>query len=171
MRQYMAPADEIPRIRLRGAELGSTGSAPCATDGGDWRCQEFVAMSILVEISPGELFDKITILEIKLDNISDESKRKNIIAEYQALMKSRDGALNIDDAIKDIVAELKEINEKIWRIEDDIRDHERRRDFGPSFVELARGVYINNDHRAACKRRINLLLKAAIIEEKSYTPY
>lgn len=127
--------------------------------------------SILVEIPVGELIDKITILEIKAERIADDGKLANIRAELSTLAKTRDEALPASVALSDLTAKLKAINEKLWVIEDDIRDCERAKDFGPKFVELARAVYFSNDERARLKRDINQLLGSRLVEEKSYAPY
>lgn len=124
-----------------------------------------------VEIAPGELVDKITILAIKRERIADAAKLRNVEHEYGILMAILPAAFQTDSKLMRLQAELKAVNEVIWQVEDDIRDHERRKDFGPSFVELARAVYINNDQRAALKREINEALHSAIVEEKSYSPY
>lgn len=128
-------------------------------------------MAILLEVSPGELIDRLTILEIKLERIRDPAKLKNIRHEHDvslaALRKAVKGSAELDALHRD----LKAVNEKLWVIEDDIRDHERAKTFGPAFVELACAVYITNDRRAALKRQINELLKSAIVEEKSYAAY
>ncbi|HEX7644699.1 MAG TPA: DUF6165 family protein [Burkholderiaceae bacterium] len=124
-----------------------------------------------VEIAPGELVDKITILAIKRERIADAAKLKNVEHEYGILMAILPPEFQIDARLRQLQTELKAVNEVIWQVEDDIRDHERRKDFGPSFVELARAVYINNDQRAALKREINVALQSAIVEEKSYSAY
>lgn len=129
------------------------------------------AASILVEIPAGELIDKITILEIKSERIADAGKLANIRAELSTLSGTRDQAMPASAGLTDLTAKLKAINEKLWVIEDDIRDCERAGDFGPKFIELARAVYFSNDERARLKRDINLLLGSRLIEEKSYAPY
>jgi hypothetical protein len=125
----------------------------------------------MVEISPGELIDKISILEIKLQRIGDLAKRRNIEHEYRLLTEALASICAEDAKLAALHGELRQINEIIWQVEDDIRDHERRKDFGDKFVELARAVYHNNDRRAAIKRAINSLMDSAVVEEKSYTPY
>ncbi len=122
----------------------------------------------MVGIAPGELLDKIAILEIKAERIVDPEKLRNIHAELDALTEARDGSIFDQDGIAGLTAELKAINEALWEIEDEIRDCEQAGDFGPRFIELARSVYQNNDHRAAIKRRINERLGSQIVEEKSY---
>ena len=124
---------------------------------------------VTVDISPGELVDKITILEIKLERITGETKLQNVRTEWTVLTQARDANLPRSTELDDLTAKLKEVNEKLWVIEDDIRDCERAKDFGPRFVELARSVYINNDERAANKRQINEALGSELVEEKSYS--
>ena len=127
--------------------------------------------SVTVEIAPGELIDKITILEIKIERISDEAKSQNVWTEWTVLTEARDKNLPRSTELDDLTAKLKEVNEKLWVIEDDIRDYERQRDFSDEFIRLARAVYFNNDDRARLKRRINELLGSSLIEEKSYAAY
>jgi hypothetical protein len=126
---------------------------------------------ILVEISPGEIIDKITILSIKLDMISDENKLKNINYEYSILLKTRDNFLPQSPELEKLSFNLREVNEKLWQIEDEIRDCESRKDFSKNFIDLARAVYITNDERSDIKRKINLLLNSKLFEEKSYQSY
>jgi len=130
-----------------------------------------LAASISVEVSAGELIDKITILEIKLERIKDSSKLENVKREYETLTASRDGALETSGELNGLTAKLKAVNERLWEIEDDIRQCERDKDFGEKFVELARAVYVTNDDRSRLKREINELLGSALIEEKSYAAY
>ena len=124
-----------------------------------------------VEIAPGELVDKIAILAIKRARITDAAKLRNVEHEYQILTAILPVEFQSNGKLRDLQAALQTVNETIWQIEDDIRDHERRKDFGATFVDLARGVYINNDQRAALKREINDVLGSGIVEEKSYTAY
>lgn len=126
---------------------------------------------ILVPVAPGELIDKITILEIKTERIADASKLANVRRELDALEAVRRRAVPASAALAALTAALREVNEALWQIEDDIRDCERDADFGPRFVELARAVYRTNDRRADLKREINLALGSALVEEKSYKPY
>lgn len=128
-------------------------------------------MKIVIEIAPGELVDRLSILEIKMERIKDEAKLKNIRQEYELTMQERQKLAFAGAELERLAAELKVVNGKIWQIEDDIRDHERDRNFGDSFVTLARSVYQTNDKRAEIKRRINELLNSKLVEEKSYTPY
>lgn len=126
---------------------------------------------IKVPISPGELIDKITILEIKSARMTDAQKLANVRTELGLLQatwrESAHAAMNIDAEW----AALRRINEKLWDIEDDIRDQERDRKFDAQFIELARAVYVTNDERAAVKREINTKLGSKIVEEKSYAKY
>lgn len=124
-----------------------------------------------VPVSPGELIDKITILEIKCARIADDAKRANVANELALLNGARDAAIAPSAALDALAAALRAVNGELWDIEDAIRRHERAGDFGPDFVALARAVYRTNDRRAAIKRQINGLLGAAIVEEKSYAAY
>lgn len=127
--------------------------------------------AISVEIAPGELIDKITILEIKLERMTDEEKLRNVRIEWETLSAARDAAAASSDELDALTRDLKEVNEKLWVIEDDIRDCERNGDFGETFVKLARAVYVTNDKRAQLKKDINVLLGSRIVEEKSYSDY
>lgn len=124
-----------------------------------------------VPISPGELLDKISILEIKAERIDDPHKRANVEREFDMLTGLWHAEAAETGDITRMRGELKALNEKLWAIEDEIRDCERKGDFGDRFVELARGVYKTNDQRAAVKRRINEALGSTILEEKSYKEY
>ncbi len=126
---------------------------------------------ILVPISPGELLDKITILEIKSERIVDPQKVANVRHELGLLSKVWSDSVTEDTTISDLHQLLKSINEKLWEIEDDIRDEERHDRFGERFVELARAVYVTNDKRAQAKKDVNLHLGSDIVEEKSYKNY
>jgi len=127
--------------------------------------------ALLIPGSPGELVDKITILEIKAAKISEKVKQSNILHELEVLMKSYEENITISDKLTDLKRELKKVNESLWEIEDDIRSCERRSDFGADFIKLARSVYFENDRRARLKKDINMLLGSEIIEEKSYADY
>lgn len=127
--------------------------------------------TVTIEIAAGELIDKITILEIKSERIVDAAKLTNVRTELQTLSTSRDLALVASPELDRLTAELKTVNERLWAIEDEIRDCERIEDFGPHFIELARSVYRTNDVRADLKRQINALLGSRLVEEKSYRPY
>jgi hypothetical protein len=126
---------------------------------------------IRVEIAPGELIDKITILEIKAERIADTGKRDTVLVELKTLADARAAAIPPDREVDRLTVELKAVNEALWEIEDRIRDCDRDGDFGPRFVELARAVYRTNDRRAELKRAINLHLGSRLVEEKSYKPY
>ncbi len=121
-----------------------------------------------IEVSNGEIVDKLTIIEIKLEHIKDEKKLANLKTEYEVL----------DEAVKNIIAkdhalykELLNINQQLWDIEDRIRELEKAKDFGDEFVEVARAVYFTNDRRSDVKRQINELTGSKLIEEKSYEDY
>ncbi len=126
---------------------------------------------VLVPVSPGELIDKIGILEIKAARFRDADKRRNVARDLARLAAVRDAGLTASAALAALAAELKAVNERLWEIEDGLRGHEARGDFGAGFVTLARAVYQNNDRRSALKRRIDQLLGAAIVEEKEYAAY
>jgi uncharacterized protein (DUF2164 family) len=128
-------------------------------------------MVINVPISWGDLVDKITILEIKMDRIHDEKKLDNIDKELQALKIVFDQGCKCPEKIKQVKAKLRGVNEQLWDIEDDIRKCEREKDFSQRFIDLARSVYMSNDRRAALKREINFILKSELLEEKSYEDY
>jgi hypothetical protein len=125
----------------------------------------------MVPISPGELLDKITILRIKSKRISDPAKLANVRVELEALERTWDSSAYAAVDIASDVAALLAVNERLWTIEDEIRDQERALAFDAQFVRLARSVYIENDERAAIKRRLNLRLGSSLIEEKSYADY
>lgn len=127
--------------------------------------------AIKVEIAPGELIDKITILDIKSERMDDPDKLKNVRHELAILKSTLEEALSASAELDALTARLKEVNEQLWEIEDDIRICEGAKDFGPKFVELARAVYVTNDERARLKRQVNELLGSDIVEEKSYQPY
>lgn len=128
-------------------------------------------MSILVEVSWGELLDKVTILQIKEARIQDAAKIANVRKELAALAREHQRALDMNPAVPSLMDELRRINEALWEIEDEIRDWERRKDFGARFIELARAVYVTNDQRAAVKRQLNDALGSELVEEKSYQAY
>jgi hypothetical protein len=128
-------------------------------------------MSIKVEVSWGELLDKVTILQIKAERIQDAAKLANVNRELETLAAERGQALGLHPGCGALEVELKTVNEALWDIEDEIRDCERRKDFGARFIELARAVYITNDRRCNLKRQVNDLLGSALTEEKSYQAY
>lgn len=126
--------------------------------------------NINVPISPGELLDKITILEIKSENIVDQEKLTNVETELKLLSEIWENT-SPDANLEELKQELKENNKALWDIEDKIRIKESNKEFDHVFVELARSVYIQNDKRAETKKKINLKLGSEIIEEKSYADY
>src|SRR5277367_1090823 len=126
---------------------------------------------IRVPISPGELLDKITILRIKSLRMSDPVKVANVRVELRALEDTWGASAYAKIDIDADIAALLAVNERLWVIEDDIRDKERAQAFDAEFIRLARAVYFENDERAAIKRRINTVLGSSIIEEKSYASY
>lgn len=128
-------------------------------------------MTIQVSISFGEFLDKLTILEIKAERIADPVKRANVVHERDLLRRTWAEHPAAATDIADEMRRLKAINEKLWDIEDAIREQERVGDFGPRFIELARAVYFTNDERAAVKRELNEKLGSELIEEKSYADY
>ncbi len=127
-------------------------------------------MQVTAPVSWGELIDKITILEIKLEKLGPGAQRDNVKREHDALAAVRD-RLGAGKPWQAGAAELKAINLILWQVEDDIRDCERDKDFGARFVELARSVYKTNDRRAAVKRRLNEAMGSELVEEKLYKSY
>ena len=125
----------------------------------------------LIPISWGELFDKLTILQIKLYNLQDRDALRNVKIEHDQLYVIYNSNFLEDKKAKLFIADLKQINEKLWDIEDKIRDKERKKIFDEEFIELARNVYITNDQRSRIKRNINKTFQSYIIEEKSYEDY
>tara|TARA_Y100001970_G_C14009254_1_gene737517 strand:+ start:575 stop:967 length:393 start_codon:yes stop_codon:yes gene_type:complete len=128
-------------------------------------------MKILSEISVGELLDKISILEIKLDMVKNEDKKKEIKKEYDILKKIQIDFVKLDGEINDLFKSLKKVNMTMWEIEDKVRICEKNKDFGQNFIDLARGVYFNNDKRSRIKLEINKKLKSNITEIKEYVDY
>ena len=129
-------------------------------------------MKILAEISVGELYDKITILNIKLKKINDPKKLKNIKIELNALLEqSNKIVLKDDEILKRYVQELQEINEELWDIENIKREYEANKEFGDIFIKISRDVHFKNDIRASIKKQINLLSDSKITEEKEYSKY
>jgi hypothetical protein len=124
-----------------------------------------------IPVSWGELIDKITILEIKVERLSAEAARANAAKELALLAEIAKPALDRSEEIRALAARLKALNGALWDIEDEIRDHERAATFDAAFVALARSVYKTNDQRAEVKRALNRLLGSELIEEKSYKPY
>ena len=128
-------------------------------------------MLLNVPMSVGEVLDKITILEIKLENINDTAKLANVETELSQLRPLVAGEMFATDDMVELVAKLKSINKALWDIEDDIRIEESKGDFGARFIELARAVYVTNDQRADVKKQINLATGSTLVEEKSYEDY
>jgi hypothetical protein len=126
---------------------------------------------LLVPISPGELIDKITILEIKSQRMTDAAKLHNVRMELSLLTETWKASAYSATDISAEWAGLRDVNAKLWDIEDDIRDKERHGSFDAGFIELARAVYVTNDERAAIKKQINLRLGSTLVEEKSYANY
>lgn len=127
--------------------------------------------SARVEIAIGELADKITILQIKSERLEDLRQLKNVAAELEVLTHAWSSHVHETEELSALVFELRQVNERLWNIEDDIRTHERSGEFGATFIELARSVYIQNDHRAHLKRAISKLTGSRLQEEKSYASY
>lgn len=130
-----------------------------------------MADPILVPTSPGELIDKLTILRLKEERITDDGKVANVRIEKSVLMQTAKIHISPSPYLNELWDELYQINADLWVIEDDIRDCEKAKDFGETFVRLARAVYVTNDRRADVKKKINLLLGSALIEEKSYSDH
>lgn len=128
-------------------------------------------MELLIPVSPGELLDKLTILDIKLERIGDADKLANVRREHELLSRVWASSGLASEEIDGLRGQLLDVNKALWDIEDDIREQERVKDFGERFVELARSVYFRNDERAAIKKRINQALGSQIVEEKSYREY
>jgi len=128
-------------------------------------------MSIKIQISPGELIDKFTILDIKLNCIKEKEKTQNIRKEHKILKRQIEKNLPKSKRLSALISKLKTINKTLWDIEDQIRVCERKQDFEKKFIKLARSVYQKNDLRSSYKREINKLLGSEIIEEKSYESY
>tara|TARA_Y100000310_G_scaffold310755_1_gene356320 strand:+ start:943 stop:1344 length:402 start_codon:yes stop_codon:yes gene_type:complete len=126
---------------------------------------------ILSEISAGELFDKISILEIKLDKIKDKNNLVEINKEYKMLKNVRNSNIEITDKIEKLFKEIKKVNTNLWNIEDKLRICEKNKDYGKNFIELARSVYLNNDKRSIIKLEINKILGSNIKEIKQYVSY
>ena len=130
-----------------------------------------ITKKIYFEISAGELFDKISILEIKKNKIKDKSKRNIVLKELGSLQEAVNENIEKSKSLLKLYKKLKSVNLKLWKIEDDIRDCERKRNFGDKFIKLARAVYFTNDERSRVKNKINSLTKSNISEVKSYKKY
>ena len=128
-------------------------------------------MKVLVEISAGELFDKITILKIKTEKIKDKSKLENVHKELDILEKEALKFDNMSDQLSDHIKNLKNINSELWDIENIKREMEASKDFGESFIKISRDVHFKNDIRAKIKKDINNLTNSNVSEEKEYSKY
>ena len=128
-------------------------------------------MSIKIELSVGELLDKISILQIKAERINDSSKLENIKKELSVLLSLWEGSVYVNHDLESEKNKLKLVNEELWDIEDKIREKEREQVFDKEFIELARSVYITNDKRADIKKTINKKTGSELVEEKSYSDY
>ena len=126
---------------------------------------------ILSEISAGELLDKISILEIKLDKIKGKENLEEINKEYKILKDVQNSSIEVTEKLKNLFKEIKEVNLNLWNIEDELRICEKNKDFGQSFIKLARDVYLNNDKRSKIKSEINKILGSNIKEIKQYVDY
>ena len=126
---------------------------------------------ILSEISAGELLDKISILEIKLEKIKDKNAQVEIKKEYQILKKIQDSSIKLESKIGELFNSIKKVNLNLWNIEDKLRICEKNKDFGKNFIELAREVYFNNDKRSKIKSKMNKILGSNIKEVKQYIEY
>ena len=126
---------------------------------------------ISIDIAPGELIDKITILEIKSARIDNTAKKQNVLHELRLLEGTRATLDRETPELEGLAEELKRINQAIWDIEDEIRRCEAAQEFGERFIDLARSVYMKNDERSRVKRSINQLLGSEIVEEKQYVDY
>jgi hypothetical protein len=121
-----------------------------------------------IEVSNGEIIDKLSIIQIKLERIKDKAKLANLKKEFDELISASSSIINIADTL---YKALYEVNCELWDIEDHIRDLERKKDFGDDFIATARAVYFKNDKRSEIKREINILTSSGLIEEKSYEKY
>jgi hypothetical protein len=121
-----------------------------------------------IEVSNGEIIDKLTIIQIKLERIKDKAKLENLNKEYDELISVTSAIISTSDPL---YKSLYNVNSELWDIEDKIRDLERKKDFGEDFISVARSVYYKNDRRAELKREINIKTSSGLIEEKSYEKY
>ena len=128
-------------------------------------------MVVKIPVSWGELFDKLTILEIKQARIDNQQKLANINKELKALRQVCSDHQLPEESLQEVIDDLRRTNESLWEIEDDIRDKERANEFDEEFIALARNVYITNDLRSKVKKDLNLHLGSQIVEEKSYQDY
>jgi len=127
--------------------------------------------TISTPVSFGEVLDKITILEIKVQNISDDEKQANVKKELNILLNTWEKYVEDNNEINTLKQKLKEINQSLWDIEDNIRIKESKKEFDDEFIQIARSVYVVNDQRAAAKKEVNILLGSELVEEKSYQDY
>jgi hypothetical protein len=130
-----------------------------------------ITKKIYCEISAGELFDKISILEIKKIKIKDKGKKNIVLKELGSLQQTVKENIEKSKSLTKLYKKLKSVNLKLWKIEDDIRDFERKKNFQDKFIKLARAVYFTNDERSRVKNKINSLTKSNISEVKSYKKY
>jgi hypothetical protein len=121
-----------------------------------------------IEVSNGEIIDKLTIIQLKLERIKDKSKQVNLKKEYEVLFEASSSIISTSDPL---YKALYDVNNELWDIEDHIRDLERKKDFGDDFITTARAVYIKNDKRSEIKREINIITSSGLMEEKSYEKY
>jgi len=126
---------------------------------------------ILSEISAGELLDKISILEIKLEKIKDKASLEEINKEYKILKEVQSSSIEVTEKLKILFQEIKVVNLNLWNVEDKLRICEKNKDFGQNFIKLARDVYLNNDKRSKIKSKINEVLGSNIKEIKQYVDY
>ena len=126
---------------------------------------------MLSEISAGELFDKISILEIKLEKVKDKTALEEVNKEYKILKEVQSSSIEVTEKLKILFQEIKEVNLNLWNVEDKLRICEKNKDFGQNFIKLARDVYLNNDKRSKIKSKINELLGSNIKEIKQYVDY
>lgn len=126
---------------------------------------------LLIEVSAGELLDKITILQIKSQRLKDQIALHHVRTELESLLHTWCACVPHSPELQQLTSSLRAVNETLWDVEDRIRACERDGDFGPTFVALARDIYRNNDRRAALKREVNNLLGSRIVEQKAYTQY
>jgi len=160
---------EVAKIlELRATKRSKLAQSPSTTLDGNLKPE---TISVMAEVQIGELIDKITILQIKMDNIKDAAKLVNIKAELETLLATCNRDVPQSLKLKTLWQELLEVNKKLWDIEDDIRDKERAREFDNAFIKYARSVYYTNDERCRIKRELNMLAGSRLIEEKSYTDY
>ena len=132
---------------------------------------EIESALVRVPISTGELFDKITILEIKIRRVADAQKRDNVLNEWHELTDTLEQHISMNHELTQLKKELLFVNEQLWDIEDSIRAKEAQHLFDEEFIELARSVYYTNEQRSVLKRKINILTGSTLIEEKEYTKY